>query len=280
MFKIDNYEAPSETLRGRVIDIVTGEPVLTDQGSEGIRVRLEETSWEGNVTPQDFNCKPDGTFQNTKLFEADYNVRVDGPFIPIVREDPDGVPLYDGSQNVHIKGVTELEFKVQPFLKVEFVGLPTVDDGQITAKVKVTRAVSREDFKAAIEPMGNWKEEYLNVTDIQLLRNNIPVVKRSHHLPAAGNLNGIFLGFADPFQSIGDFISGSFAAFIRCLFAHSIVLDHRALFVPGSTVGHGVYKILSGQELSLRKFAAVIHPVPILGQQRFIIIPRHFLWGI
>ena len=119
-----------------------------------------------------------------------------------------------------------------------------------------------------------------HVAGIQFLRNNIPVVKRSHHLPAAGNLNGIFLGFADSFQSIGDFISGNFAAFIRCLFAHSIVLDHRALFVPGSTVGHGVYKILSGQELSLRKFAAVIHPVPILGQQRFIIIPRHFLWGI
>ncbi len=60
MFEIDNYDAPSETLRGRVIDAATGEPVLTDQGSEGIRVRLEETSWEGNVTPQDFNCRPDG----------------------------------------------------------------------------------------------------------------------------------------------------------------------------------------------------------------------------
>ncbi len=168
MFEIDNYDAPSETLRGRVIDAATGEPVLTDQGSEGIRVRLEETSWEGNVTPQDFNCRPDGTFQNTKLFEADYNVRVDGPFIPIVRLSPDGTVLQDDSQNVHIKGVTELEFKVQPFLKVEFVGLPTVDDGQITAKVRVSRAVSKEDFKAAIEPMGNWKDEYSNVTDIQL----------------------------------------------------------------------------------------------------------------
>ena len=71
LFQLDNYDGPSETLYGSVTDVKTGDPVLTDQGSEGIRVRLIETSWEGNVTPQDFYCRPDGTFQNTKLFEAD-----------------------------------------------------------------------------------------------------------------------------------------------------------------------------------------------------------------
>ena len=40
LFQLDNYDAPSETLRGEVVDAATGEPVLTDQGSEGIRVRL------------------------------------------------------------------------------------------------------------------------------------------------------------------------------------------------------------------------------------------------
>lgn len=69
LFQLDNYDAPSETLRGEVVDVATGEPVLTDQGSEGIRVRLIETSWEGNVTPLDFYCRPDGTFQNTKLLK-------------------------------------------------------------------------------------------------------------------------------------------------------------------------------------------------------------------
>lgn len=42
MFELDNYEAPKETLQGVVVDAATGEPVLTDQGSEGIRVRLTE----------------------------------------------------------------------------------------------------------------------------------------------------------------------------------------------------------------------------------------------
>lgn len=168
LFELDNYDGPEETLRGRVIDEATGEPVLTDQGSEGIRVRLTELSWEGNVTPFDFNCMPDGTFQNTKIFEGDYRVEVDGPFIPLVRETSDGVPLFDGSQTVHIKGETELEFKVQPFLKVEFDGLPMATNGKITAKVKVTRAVSKEEFKEKVEPMGGWKDEFTNITDVQL----------------------------------------------------------------------------------------------------------------
>lgn len=168
LFEIDNYDAPSETLYGKVVDVKTGEPVLTDQGSEGIRVRLIETSWEGNVTPQDFNCRPDGTFQNTRLFEADYNVRVDGPFVPIVLEDAAGTIIKDNSKNLHVKGRTEANFEVQPFLKVEFVGSPTVSAGKVTARVKVTRATTREELAAALEPTGSWKASYGNVTDIQL----------------------------------------------------------------------------------------------------------------
>lgn len=171
LFKLDNYEAPEETLRGRVVDM-EGNPVLTDQGSEGIRVRLMDMTWQemGNeVTPKDFNCMLDGTFQNTKLFPGKYNVTVDGPFVPIVIEDAQGVPVADGSQNIEIeKGkVKEVEFTVQPFLNVEFVDLPQVSDGQITAKVRVSRAISRDDLKAVIGQTGDWKDEYANITDVQ-----------------------------------------------------------------------------------------------------------------
>ena len=44
MFSVDNYDEPAETLQGEVVDVATGEKVLTDQGSEGIRVRLTELS--------------------------------------------------------------------------------------------------------------------------------------------------------------------------------------------------------------------------------------------
>jgi hypothetical protein len=170
LFKLDNYEAPAETLQGEVIDVVTGERVLTDQGSEGIRIRLKELSWTEIENPDynpDFYCKPDGSFQNTKLFKGTYNIRIDGPFIPLVREDGNGVLLADETKTMEISGVTKIKFEVQPFLNVEWVGEPIVNNGKITAQVRVTRAVSETDFREKIEPMGEYSDDLLNVTDIQ-----------------------------------------------------------------------------------------------------------------
>lgn len=169
MFELDNYDLPAETLKGKVVDMETGEPVLTDQGSEGIRVRLTELSWGDNVSPNpDFFCKPDGTFQNTKLFSGTYNVRIDGPFIPLIREDDRGVPLADETQTLDIKGVSDITFEVQPFLKVEWVKDPEVINGKVRAQVRVTRGVSEEEFRSKIEPMGGYSDSFQNVTDIQL----------------------------------------------------------------------------------------------------------------
>lgn len=168
-FELDNEDAPAETLRGEVVDVTTGEPVLTDQGSEGITVRLTELSYGDNVSHNpDFNCMPDGTFQNTKLFKGTYNINLFGPFIPLIREDDRGVPLADETQTMDIEGVTEVKFEVQPFLKVEWVSDPVVTNGKITAQVRITRGVSEEDFRSKIEPMGGYNAGFLNVTDIQL----------------------------------------------------------------------------------------------------------------
>ncbi|HEU5147094.1 MAG TPA: DUF3823 domain-containing protein [Chryseosolibacter sp.] len=169
LFELDNYDVPSETLQGEVVDAATGEPVLTDQGGEGIRVRLTELSWGDNVTHNpDFFCMPDGTFKNTKIFPGNYNIRIDGPFIPLVREDDRGVPIADETQTVVIHGVTNVRFEVQPFLKVEWVGEPEVINGKVRARVRVTRAVTEEEFRSKIEPMGGYSDSFLNVTDIQL----------------------------------------------------------------------------------------------------------------
>ncbi len=169
MFELDNYPAPAETLQGEVVDVATGEPVLTDQGSEGIRVRLIETSWGDNVTPNpDFFCMPDGTFQNTKVFKGRYNVQLDGPFIPLLREDERGVPIADETKDIDIEGVTKVRFEVQPFLNVEWVGEPRVVNGKIQAQVRVTRGVSESEFREKIEPMGGYSNSFQNLIDIQL----------------------------------------------------------------------------------------------------------------
>lgn len=176
--EIDNYDWPEETLRGRVVDAETGEPVLTDQGAEGIRVRLRELSWTKTEVPDnfDFYCMQDGAFQNTKVFKGFYNIQVAGPFIPLIRLNSVGDTIADESIDTTIADVTEVEFKVQPFLKVEWIGEPTVSNGQITATIQVTRAVSPADFKAKIEPMGDYSDDMLNVTDVRLFVSQVPFV--------------------------------------------------------------------------------------------------------
>ena len=176
--KIDNYAEPQETLKGRVVDAATGELVLTDQGSEGTRIRLRELSWKETKVPDnfDFNCMKEGIFQNTKVFTGHYNVRIDGAFIPLVRTTIAGDTIMDESKYIDINGITEVEFKVQPFLKLEWIGTPTVSNGKVTAVVKVTRAVSPADFKAKIEPMGGYNDNFLNVTDLRLFVSQVPYV--------------------------------------------------------------------------------------------------------
>ncbi len=176
--KIDNYAEPQETLKGRVVDAATGELVLTDQGSEGTRIRLRELSWTETKVPDnfDFNCMKEGIFQNTKVFTGHYNVRIDGAFIPLVRTTIAGDTIMDESKYIDINGITEVEFKVQPFLKLEWIGTPTVSNGKVTVVVKVTRAVSPADFKAKIEPMGGYNDNFLNVTDLRLFVSQVPYV--------------------------------------------------------------------------------------------------------
>ncbi len=176
--EIDNYDEPGETIKGRVVDAATGELVLTDQGSEGTRVRLRELSWKETNVPDnfDFFCMKEGIFQNTKVFKGHYNVRIDGAFIPLLRKNAAGDTIADETQYLDINGVTEVEFKVQPFLKIEWVGEPTVSNGQVTATIIVTRAVSPAEFKSKIEPMGGYNDNMLNVTDVRLFVSQVPYV--------------------------------------------------------------------------------------------------------
>lgn len=221
LFELDNKDEPAETIQGEVVDAETGEPVLTDQGSEGIRVRLTELSWENANPNPDFFCMPDGTFQNTKVFRGNYNVRIDGPFIPLLREDDRGVPLADETQTLDIQGVTKVKFEVQPFLKVEWVGEPTVVNGKIKAQVRVTRAVSEEDFRAKIEPMGGYSSSFLNVTDIQLFVSYSSTVgyrardeRWSSKIEYSGSAFGALLGETIAIESNGTIPAGR-VVFIR-----------------------------------------------------------------
>jgi len=186
LFQLDNYAAPKETIKGAVLDVATGDTVYTDDGttkdnnnpSEGTRIRLRELSWTETAVPDnyDFYCMNNGTFQDTKVFKGYYNVQLDGAFIPLIRIDQQGDTIADESKYIQIQGVTVADFKVQPFLKVAWVGTPTVSNGKVTATFIVTRAVSPADFQAKVAPMGGWNDNFLDITDVTLFVSESPSV--------------------------------------------------------------------------------------------------------
>jgi hypothetical protein len=146
--KIDNYPAPSDTINGSTIDEGTGNTVQTEIGGGGTRVKLLETSYSSSPTPIYFQSMQDGTFNNTKVFAATYKVSVEGPFVPIVQIDATGNVIADSSQNIILKNTATLHFKVQPFLRVEWVGKPVVNaDGTVTAQVKITRGTNNAGYQ-------------------------------------------------------------------------------------------------------------------------------------
>lgn len=140
---VDNYAEPKETLRGSVVDKTTGEPIQTEIGDNGIRLKLMEYSWSDNPTPYYFNCMQDGTFNNTKIFKGEYTVTPFGPFVPLV---------VDKSDAFTIKGTVEKTYEVEPFLNVEWVGEPTLDrtNGQISVQVKITRGTTDPAYQKSI----------------------------------------------------------------------------------------------------------------------------------
>ncbi|WP_259069293.1 DUF3823 domain-containing protein [Mucilaginibacter sp. X4EP1] len=161
--KVDNYPAPSNTIKGSTIDAGTGNTVQTEVGGSGTRVKLLETSYSANPTPYYFQSMQDGTFDNTKIFAATYKISVEGPFVPLVVTDNVGNVVSDESQNVVIKGtntVTNLAFKVEPFLRVDMVGTPVFNaDSTVTVQVKITRGTANPAYQ-------------LDITDINLYVSN------------------------------------------------------------------------------------------------------------
>lgn len=144
----DNYDGPEETFRGAFIDKETKEPFQTAIGNTGIRIRMMEYSWSDKPEPYDFNCKMDGTFQNTKIFAGNYGVKPEGAFVPLEEE------VFD------IYGTVEKTYEVEPLLRIQWIGEPVVNaDGTVEVKVKITRGTTNPDYQQ------NMHEAWLFVSE-------------------------------------------------------------------------------------------------------------------
>jgi hypothetical protein len=174
--KTDNYAPPSSTITGSTVDEGTGETVQTEIGGGGTRVKLLETSYSANPVPIYFQSKQDGTFNNTKVFAATYKVSVEGPFVPLVQTDNTGTVVSDSSQTIVLKDQASLKFKVQPYLRIEWVGNPVVNaDKSVTVQVKVTRGTNIPAYQ-------------LDVTNINLYVSNTQYDGQNNYDPRYSTL--------------------------------------------------------------------------------------------
>ncbi|MCQ6957498.1 DUF3823 domain-containing protein [Mucilaginibacter aquariorum] len=149
--KLDNYPDPTETLTGSVIDAGTNKTLQTENGGGGTRIKLIEISWSDNPTPFYISSMQDGTFNYTKLFAGKNVISAEGAFVPLVQTDASGATIVDKSQTVDIKGTTNVNFSVDPFLRIEWIGEPVLNaDGTITASFKFTRGTTDPNFQQDI----------------------------------------------------------------------------------------------------------------------------------
>lgn len=131
--ELDNYEAPNATIKGKVIDSMTGKP-LTSVQPKGYKIRLIQLSEKyKNPVPIDFWGKANGTFKNTALFEGKYKVKpIIGAFF-----EPEAkiVKLKEG-------GVTTVTFTVTPFLEIKNVSVTPFHQNGAIVKYQIDKAAN------------------------------------------------------------------------------------------------------------------------------------------
>lgn len=191
--KLDNYPGPTETLKGSIINIGTGKNVqseISGDNGNGTRIKLLEISWSDNPTPLYLAGKQDGTYVNTKVFAATYKMTAEGAFVPMVQTDASGDTTVDRSQVVHVHGgTTTVNFKVEPFLEVEWVGDPVLNaDGTITAQCKITRGTANPDFQQDITDL------WLFLSPTQYVGNNNYDPRYSTHIAYSGTNGDSIIG--------------------------------------------------------------------------------------
>lgn len=173
----DNYPAPAETFKGSIVDKETGDPLQTDistfSGGSGVRIRMMEYSWSDTPQPYDMYTEMDGAFNNTKIFKGTYGVTVEGPFVSIPAD------------TFEIAGTVEKNYQVEPFLRVEWVGEPVLnDDGTATVQVKISRGTANPGYQQALTEVWVYVSEtqyvgafsYSPVYSTQLIGGNLPAL--------------------------------------------------------------------------------------------------------
>ncbi|CDS91537.1 conserved hypothetical protein [Sphingobacterium sp. PM2-P1-29] len=126
--EIDNLEAPNGGLHGTVYDMETNTPIpLPVEGSGGVLVSLFEIG-TGATASIDFRANADGSYTNNRVFNGNYRILVNGPFIGVC----------EGYTKVN--GQTQFDLKATPFSRI--AASATISERN---KVELTYKVTKAD---------------------------------------------------------------------------------------------------------------------------------------
>lgn len=128
--KLDNYEAPSATLYGSIVDIETQELVEQDI-TRGAVIELKEHGYDP-VQSQYLLIKNDGTYKNSMLFPNTYSVQpIRTNFQPVPAED------------IEIKGAVQKNFLVIPYVRVKDSSI-AIEGNEVVARFRLEKTVNSD----------------------------------------------------------------------------------------------------------------------------------------
>lgn len=129
--EIDNYEQPTSTIKGKIIDKETNK-LVPCQGLNGSFVSLFEF-YNNNWSPQPnkFFVHQNGEYISTAIYDGLYRIILDGPYAPI-----------DTAVN-DVKKMLEHDFLVLPYLRVSMEAKSTNGGIDISTTIQKTAAANK-----------------------------------------------------------------------------------------------------------------------------------------
>lgn len=133
---LDNYDGPNATISGGIYDSETKELIRQDI-INGAQIEYVEHGFDNPQTQYQI-IKSDGTYMNKMMFSGTYTIHLKrGNFIPIEE------------QEVVVKGNTELDFNVQPYIRIKNAKIEKMNN-KIVATFNIQRTVTNKVKKIGI----------------------------------------------------------------------------------------------------------------------------------
>lgn len=166
--EVDNWDEPEASIRGRIINSVTGDNILTDQGDT--HIRIWERSFSLNPGEQNLNVAADGSYTNTRLFAGTYNMLpYDGSWWPV--DTAMYVPI--GKKNNATQDFTVTPYLMLKDFKVQILPNPSTKDGVMDTLRMSCRLFCPKPKNTVKDESGNEVlQDVPNVRQIRAFINN------------------------------------------------------------------------------------------------------------